>query len=207
MQLVSTHAEGVTQSRRKPPRNQLGDLAQRIRDEHQAVVAAVKSGVEHAMAAGDLLLQAKERAPHGEWGNWLTRHCEISDRTARLYMQLAQNREAIAKRQRVADLTLREAAEAIAARKTKTTPAPSKTTVQPITKVEVGPEKRSTYRDLMAVWLNTPGEEQLRFMNAVGLVRRRDVEVIAAPKPPPPKKLAYNIPGDLSIPECLRVTS
>lgn len=36
MQLVSTLATGEAQPRRKSPRNQLGDLAQRIHTEHEA---------------------------------------------------------------------------------------------------------------------------------------------------------------------------
>jgi hypothetical protein len=40
----------------------LADLAARVQAEHQAVMAAVRSGAEHAMAAGDLLIQAAGRA-------------------------------------------------------------------------------------------------------------------------------------------------
>jgi len=35
--------------------NSLADLAHRIRVEHEATASALKSSVEHAMAAGDLL--------------------------------------------------------------------------------------------------------------------------------------------------------
>jgi hypothetical protein len=200
MQVVSTLATSEAQPRRKSPRNQLGDLAQRIHAEHQEVVAATKSGVEHAMAAGDLLIKAKGQLGHGQWAEWLKRHCEISERTARLYMQLAQNRGAIAKRQRVADLTLREAAKAVAAPKAKNTSPPA------VQLVNDEPKKRSTRHELMAVWLNTSAEDRLLFMNDVGLVFYRDAKVNGVRQP-----CAIvpdgTIPDDLSIPECLRRVS
>jgi hypothetical protein len=91
--------------------NSLPHLAARIRAEHEATSAALKTSVEHAMAAGELLLEAKELVKHGQWLPWLAEHCAISDRTAQLYMRCAKNRSAIeANTQCVADLTLNEAA-------------------------------------------------------------------------------------------------
>src|SRR6266446_10095590 len=90
--------------------NLLADLAARIRTEHEATSASLQRGVQHAMTAGDLLLEAKAQVPHGQWLPWLSEHCAISERTAQLYMRVAKNRAAIeAKAQRVADLTLNEA--------------------------------------------------------------------------------------------------
>jgi hypothetical protein len=74
------------------PQGRLADLARRIQAEHEAVIAAVKSGAEHAMAAGDLLIQAKAKVNHGGWQLWLKEHCAFSEGTAQLYMQLAENR-------------------------------------------------------------------------------------------------------------------
>jgi len=45
--------------------NSLADLAARIKIEHRATDNALKSSVEHAMAAGDLLLEAKAQLKHG----------------------------------------------------------------------------------------------------------------------------------------------
>lgn len=190
------------------PRDRLAVLAEQIKRCHKATVQVFQDSVlNFAMKAGDLLLEAKEQIPHGQWGEWVGRHCEMSDRTARLYMQLAQNRGAVeAKSATVADLTLQGAAKAIAAPKTKSTA--HTTTVQPANEFK----KRSTKHDLMAVWLNTPAEERLQFMADVGLMFRRDAAVHeAAPTPQPkkvsrpPKKLA--IPDDLSIPQFLKVPS
>lgn len=96
--------------------NSLADLAVRIRAEHEATVAAIKSGAVHAMACGDLLLEAKARLNrHGAWLPWLKQNCEMSERTAQLYMRMARNREAIeAKSASVADLSLRGAMAVIA---------------------------------------------------------------------------------------------
>jgi hypothetical protein len=91
------------------------DLGAQVKAQHEASVAASKRLVEHAMVAGDLLIEAKAQLKHGEWLPWLTEHCSISDRTARLYMRLARNRPEIeAKRQHVADLSLRAALELLA---------------------------------------------------------------------------------------------
>ena len=81
-------------------------LATRIRKEQRAIEAALTSIAAHVMAAGDLLIEAKKKLPHGQWLPWLTIHCEISERTAQVYMQLARKRTEIeANPQRAADLT------------------------------------------------------------------------------------------------------
>jgi hypothetical protein len=91
--------------------NSLVDLAARIKAEHEATAAALKDSVAHAMAAGDLLIEAKAQLAHGQWLPWLTEHCAISERTAQLYMRTAKHRTTIEARIRngVADLSLNEA--------------------------------------------------------------------------------------------------
>ncbi len=90
--------------------NSLPDLAARIRAEHQAVSAALKESVRHAIAAGELLIEAKGQLGHGRWLPWLQDHCTISERTAQLYMRVAKNRTEVEDQMRngVADLTLNE---------------------------------------------------------------------------------------------------
>jgi hypothetical protein len=92
--------------------NSLPDLAARIRAEHEATADALKTSIGHGIAAGELLVEAKEQVPHGEWLPWLKTNCAISERTAQLYMRLAKNRIAIEEQIRngVADLSLNEAA-------------------------------------------------------------------------------------------------
>jgi N6-adenosine-specific RNA methylase IME4 len=93
------------------PSNSLADLAARIRAEH----VAMQRGVEHAMRAGDLLLEAKAQLRHGQWLPWLTENCSMSERTAQLYMRVAERRSELeAKAQGLADLTLEGAARLLA---------------------------------------------------------------------------------------------
>jgi hypothetical protein len=96
--------------------NSLVDLAARIKTEHTAVSSALKESLRHAIAAGELLLQAKDQVPHGQWLPWLEEHCSISERTAQLYMRVAKNRTEIENQIRnvIADLTLNEAAALLA---------------------------------------------------------------------------------------------
>jgi hypothetical protein len=115
---VATHKEGKNDKMDLRFSNSLVDLAARIRHEHEATSAALKSSVAHAMAAGDLLLEAKTQVPHGQWLPWLKEHCLISERTAQLYMRVATNRTQIeAKTQHVADLTVRGAVALLTAPK------------------------------------------------------------------------------------------
>lgn len=96
----------------------LREMATTIRQEHEAAAEAVRRGLGHAIAAGQLLNEAKILLRHGEWLPWLRDHCALSDRTARLYMSLAKNRELIEGQiGNVADLSVRGAAALIASRK------------------------------------------------------------------------------------------
>ena len=92
--------------------NSLLELAARIRAEHEAIHGMLHATVDRAMAAGDLLLEAKVLVKHGEWLPWLKERCEISERTAELYMRCAKHRTTIESRKSatVADFNLRDAA-------------------------------------------------------------------------------------------------
>jgi hypothetical protein len=92
--------------------NSLADLAARIRAEHEATATALKDSVRHAIAAGEMLIEAKALLKHGQWLPWLREHCTISERTAQLYMRTAKNRKVIEDQIRngAADLSLNETA-------------------------------------------------------------------------------------------------
>jgi hypothetical protein len=95
--------------------NSLADLAERIKVEHAAVIAAVKQSLAHAMATGDLLAEAKAQLKHGQWRQWLAERCGIPERTASHYMRLARNRPEIEEKSAtVADLTVRGAVALLA---------------------------------------------------------------------------------------------
>jgi hypothetical protein len=96
----------------------LATLATEINDHHHAAETALRSGLEHALAAGRLLLEAKGQCQHGTWGQWLTDNFEGSARTARCYMQVVERWPEIqTKRQRAAVLSFRDAVKMLAAPK------------------------------------------------------------------------------------------
>jgi Protein of unknown function (DUF3102) len=74
---------------RKLVSNSLIDMAARIRAEHEASDAALKCGLEHAVNAGKMLIEAKALLKHGEWLPWLRDHCAMSERKAQRYMEIA----------------------------------------------------------------------------------------------------------------------
>jgi hypothetical protein len=100
----------------------LADLASRIRAEHESTAASLKRGAKHAMAAGQLLIAAKKQLKHGEWLPWLRDHCAMPERTARLYMRLASNRQVIESQiGSVADFSIRGAVALISCSKKSVT--------------------------------------------------------------------------------------
>lgn len=62
-----------------------------INAEHAKAETLLASALEHARRAGALLLETKQLLPHGSWEPWLDKHFNGTDRTARLYMQVARN--------------------------------------------------------------------------------------------------------------------
>jgi hypothetical protein len=94
----------------------LAELAGRINAEHQQVETALRAGLEHARAAGELLLQAKAQCGHGRWLEWLKANVAFTDRTARRYMTIASRwGELTDKSDTVSDLTCRDALQLLSA--------------------------------------------------------------------------------------------
>jgi len=71
----------------------LADLATRIKSLHAQVLDAGKNVVRKAIEAGVALIDAKRQVGHGNWLKWLKENCELSERTAELYMECARNRQ------------------------------------------------------------------------------------------------------------------
>ena len=94
----------------------LGTLAERINAEHRACAVAALDALEHAMAAGELLMQAKDACPHGTWLAWLEDNFVGSVRTAQVYMRLSRDRLMLeaAKAQGAAYLSIAGAMQALA---------------------------------------------------------------------------------------------
>jgi Protein of unknown function (DUF3102) len=96
---------------------------------HQEYIKSSKGSLEHAIKAGEFLILAKETVKadkSGRWLDWLDKHVpDIHERTARVYMELAENKAAIKNRQRAADnlasegkLTIRSALNLVPRQKT-----------------------------------------------------------------------------------------
>jgi hypothetical protein len=78
-----------------------------INAEHKRATAAIAAGTAHAIRAGELLIEAKDKRRHGDWSAWCQANLSFGSRTAQLYMQLARLEPE--KRNAVSDLALRRA--------------------------------------------------------------------------------------------------
>lgn len=92
---------------------ELESIAAEINREHQLCYSVFRTSLEHAMRAGELLVQAKEQVSHGQWLPWVEANCEFARNTATGYMQLHSYRELLNDRP-VDHLGVREAIAYIA---------------------------------------------------------------------------------------------
>lgn len=118
------------------------NIASAINAAHAGVEAARREGAHYAAECGRLLIQAKETVPHGGWDAWLRLNTVVSPRTAQLYMRIARHVEGDpAKAQRVAGLSLREAAvEASGGRRATAARKP------------LSPEGEAQVEEMLALW-------------------------------------------------------
>jgi hypothetical protein len=95
--------------RREAQPAQLAELAGLIRVE-------LRAGIEHAVRAGSLLIDAKKVIDHGHWLPWIRDNFGLSERSAQNFMKLSRDMAALpaANAKRVALLPLREALASIA---------------------------------------------------------------------------------------------
>jgi hypothetical protein len=92
-----------------PARQELAELAQRIRSALQASRADRCNALHHDLEVGEALIEAQNHVTTG-WKRWLGENCSLSVRTGMLYMQLARHRAEIeAEIERVGELSLRAA--------------------------------------------------------------------------------------------------
>jgi len=129
------------------------DLAARINAAHEEVKNSIRRGAEHAIKAGQLLLQAKETVGHGVFLEWVGEHCTCTPRTAQLYMKLAKEKDKLGSNAKsISYLTLTEAMEMLGplkqklseAKPSKSPPAPAPDPVtEAITKDALGVLRRA----------------------------------------------------------------
>lgn len=106
---------------RERPHELLAQLAQRANEEHRLHEVHRKKALEHALRAGEFLIEAKQRVAHGKWQQWVERNFEGSWRTAQVYMKLARNRGKLEAEKAACgtDLSVREARRVVAMPKLK----------------------------------------------------------------------------------------
>jgi hypothetical protein len=94
----------------------LPDLAAQIEREHRAAHTAARSALEHALRCGELLIATKAKVGHGQWQQWIKTNLSFGQRMASNHMRLARQVPQLAEpnRQRVADLSIRDALGEIA---------------------------------------------------------------------------------------------
>jgi hypothetical protein len=66
-------------------------LIAEINNEHRLAKSHADQTIKHAVRCGELLLQQKDRLPHGQFMAWIAQNCEFSGRSARNYMKVAEN--------------------------------------------------------------------------------------------------------------------
>jgi hypothetical protein len=198
----------------------LDDLVDKVRQAHAGVATALSNAVQHAIGAGQTLLAAKRRTPHGGWTTFLKR-CELRERTAERYVQLA--RLAQAKPSSTTDLVGLTIEGAI-----KKLSPPVRSRIGRGTKRETEraakPKQSDTivastvsHTDIIDVWLKASPAVRRRAVDSIGLAtwldavpqdwlprleqllteRRQSCIAIVPPEP-------TQAPDDLSVPEFLR---
>lgn len=110
------------------------EMADAIKAEQRAVRIAGKMAIEHAIKAGNLLIDAKKKFSHGKWIPWLEANCDMAERTAQSYMRLARNWPKLApsKALSLADLGLGKILEEIGRKVQPPLKAAAPTLVSPI---------------------------------------------------------------------------
>jgi hypothetical protein len=132
-------------------------LVEIIRTSHQAVRNAAHNILCEAITAGEALLKLKASVGHGEWGHYLRRHCELGERTAQVYMRLAEHRaELESNSQRAADFSLRGALRFI--------------DKEPDKDGKSAKSAKATTSLSTLAWSNATAEERQRFVDGIGLV-------------------------------------
>ncbi len=146
----------------------LAGLARKINEEHAAAQDAQRESLDHAIAAGERLTEAKDVVAHGQWLPWIKENCLFAERTVQLYMRLAKHADDLrSKSATVADLSLNEAARLVQGEpREKKTPA-------------LGPwpdlsdEEQAQRYGMLALWHSMSDEDKLAF-TMIFINRRKD---------------------------------
>ena len=66
-----------------------------LNDLHQQIEGKLRSTVQDAIRAGEILMQAKHKLAHGELGQWIENNCIFSSKTAYRYMGIFEHKSKI----------------------------------------------------------------------------------------------------------------
>jgi len=83
-------------------------LAEGINEQHQLCKQSVRTTLEHAVKAGELLEKVKREVEHGDWGQWIADNCNLSSRTAQFYMKVSRKKRQL-KNEMISHLNLSSA--------------------------------------------------------------------------------------------------
>lgn len=132
----------------------LNDLASEINAAASAATGAFNDGFNHAIRAGNLLIEAKRQHKHGDWGAWMQTNLKFKPRTAQLYMQVAKNSDPLEQnRNTVADFSLRGAIKQIS--------KPRQPERSPVENCGVEPERATPHRHLTIEQPAAPTESHI----------------------------------------------
>lgn len=79
------------------------DDASTIRILHDGILAQFTNAIKNAIAIGEILTRKKSELKHGEFTPWIEANLPFTDRHARTYMRVFENRELL-KRKSISDL-------------------------------------------------------------------------------------------------------
>jgi hypothetical protein len=78
-----------------PLANKVVDTAQQINVLHESLLSQLRQSVETVVEIGKLLTEKKTELPHGAFGTWIKDNLIFTDRTARNYIKLFQNKDKV----------------------------------------------------------------------------------------------------------------
>jgi hypothetical protein len=153
-----------------PGQATLDQLAAKVRDAHAGVVAAFGKAVQHALTAGQTLNAAKssKQIPHGQWLPFLKR-CDLNERTAQRYMQLAELAESNAScATLLADLSIERAIKRLSPKQPQG--STDRRQLQERHKaVEPPAPAKTTHADIVAAWIGAVPEERSKAIDSIGI--------------------------------------
>jgi|JFJP01.1.fsa_nt_gi hypothetical protein len=69
------------------------NTVEKINSLHGDIYSLLKNSIDKAIEIGELLITKKSELPHGEFGQWIKDNLIFTDRTARNYMRVFENKD------------------------------------------------------------------------------------------------------------------